>query len=156
MKTFEEIRLKFRKAVLTVLCDIHHILYDSNYDSVNNLEVKLIKLEPDILFYLKKDTTQPLLDLVPIVDEVIKECSEQKLDNNNDMLYCILLMLYSGYVSCEQVIDFIPDMGIVLRHVLGNEKAKEAYNHIIHIASSECNSCSKLRKFFLFGTKIYN
>lgn len=158
MKTFEEIRLKFRLAVLTTLCDIHGLQYNNDL-SLDNLEDQLINLEPAILFCCDQEIQQ-LTSLIPIVEHVIKEpknnATKIRRINNDAMLCTILLMLYSGYVLAEQSDDFIPDMLIVLQRVLGDKKGKEAFSHIIYIASSECENCSKLRQFFLFGTKIYN
>jgi len=156
--TFEEIRLKFREAVLISLCDIHDIEYDIEHDSVDNLAEKLIKVESGIAFCTKKETPR-LLNLIPTVNEVTNQFNnmpKKRKTSNEDMIYTIILMLYSGYVLAEQSDDFIPDMTVVLSRVLGRKQAKEAYKHIIRIASSECKSCSKLRQFFLFGKDIYN
>lgn len=154
--TFEEIRLKFREAVLIALCDIHNIQYDSRHDSIDNLIDKLIKLERGLAFCTRKDTTR-LLNLIPTVNEVTNQFNnmpKKRKTSNEVMTYTIILMLYSGYVLAEQTDDFIPDMTVVLNQVLGSKQAKEAYKHIIRIASSECKSCSKLRQFFLFGKDL--
>ena len=149
-------RVKFRVVILKTLYKLH--LENSATDGVHEKKAKalasdLLNKDLEVIEFCPRSETSRLIKLIPLVRKITNMTTTRKKDRNK-IACAIILMLYYGYVLSEQSDDFIPDMSVLLRELLGYEDGKKAYDYVVHIAGSNCHDCSRLRKFFLFGKDL--
>ena len=152
--TFENVRDQFRVSILKTLYKLH--LENSTENGVHERKMaanELLKQDLAVIRFCPSHETSRLIKLIPLVRKSRKNVTMRKKDSD-EMVCTIILMLYYGYVLSEQSDDFIPDMTTPLRELLGYKDGCEAYRQVVHIASSSCEHCSRLRRFFLFGEDL--
>ena len=152
--SLEITRNRFEDGILKTLYDLY--FQDMRHSGVPEKKAitmaqKVMNEELVTLQFCHKSDVSRLQKVLPFVVKAINGGKRKRDALSSEVVNAVALMLYYGYVLSEQSDDSIPDMLTTLKEILTDSDAQDVYMHIIHIASSECEHCSKLRRLYLFG-----
>ena len=101
-----------------------------------------LKLDLQHRNFCEKDIPHKLCSLIPLISN--------KFSISISSSCVVFLFLYYGLVLCENTDDTIWDMLYTLRLLVGDSRAINLYNKIVHIASATDTVCSQVRRTLLF------
>ena len=152
--SLEITRTKFENGILNTLYELY--FQDMRHTGVSIKKAAIMAQEAvneellTLQFCHKSDLSR-LQKILPFVVNAITGGKRKRYTISPEIINSVALMLYYGYVLSEQSEDSIPDMLMTLKEILTDSDAEDVYMYILHIASSECKHCRKLRRLYLFG-----